>query len=105
MRFRDRSSDVCSSELLAGAALRKPRHAVVGRLYAHHLCHRLARRRLRRGAADLGADALVARGGQFLDGDRMSGVWGRSVSVRVDLGGGQIIKKKATECAYGQWRW
>src|SRR3546814_20726468 len=41
---------------------------ILGRLYAHHLCHRLARRRLRRGAADLVADALAARGGQFLDG-------------------------------------
>src|SRR3546814_15814295 len=27
-------------------------------------------------------------------GDRKSVVWGKSVSVRVDLGGGRIIKKK-----------
>src|SRR3546814_16941986 len=28
------------------------------------------------------------------DGDRMSVVWGKSVSVRVDLGGRRILKKK-----------
>src|SRR3546814_18259823 len=36
---------------------------------------------------------IMQRGGQ-LDEDRKSVVWGKSVSVRVDLGGSRIIKKK-----------
>src|SRR3546814_20457544 len=40
------------------------------------------------------APALLTRGDLKPKGDRKSGVEGKSVSVRVDLGGRRIIKKK-----------
>src|SRR3546814_12976131 len=58
---------------------------------------------LRRGAAAVRiTDALFARSGGGTEGgrpgrDRKSVVEGKSVSVRVDLGGGRIIKKNKTK--------
>src|SRR3546814_17991958 len=38
---------------------------------------------------------VILSGGAFvLEGDRKSGVWGKGVSGRVDLGGRRMIKKK-----------
>src|SRR3546814_20076425 len=39
-------------------------------------------------------DTLVRAGNAYLAAVRKSGGWGKSVSVRVDHGGGRIIKKK-----------
>src|SRR3546814_4226661 len=85
MRISDWSSDVCSSDL----ALHKQQHGVVG---------------------DQLGDAVVSGGvghcrspgrraiapAKYLPPmqDRKSGVEGKSVLVRVDLGGRRIIKKK-----------
>src|SRR3546814_18577641 len=74
MRISDWSSDVCSSDLEAEQGRRGVR-------------------------VELHADAVVgeieaAEGGdQAVGGDRKSVVEGKSVSVRVDLGGRRIIKK------------
>src|SRR3546814_1959596 len=80
MRISDWSSDVFSSDLLA-------HHRAVRRRRQLHprRRHRRARRLLRR----LDRQRLAA-------GDRKSVGEGKSVSVRVDLGGGRLIKKKKT---------
>src|SRR3546814_16850390 len=52
--------------------------------------------RLREVARGLGLDAA----GQHVEGDRKSVVSGKSVSVRVDLGGRRILKKKKTNQKY-----
>src|SRR3546814_13720492 len=72
----DWSSDVCSSDLMGRDPLAlstMPTRRVHGELHAWRAAH---------GLAFLGADA-----------DRKSVVSGKSVSVRVDLGGRRIIKK------------
>src|SRR3546814_19232732 len=86
MRISDWSSDVCSSDLLAGAA----------RLSSRRPCP----------PPDGGSAAAAAERAQRADprrdrvgrlsrsGDRKSVVQGKSVSVRVDLGGRRILKKK-----------
>src|SRR3546814_14496354 len=83
MRISDWSSDVCSSDLprlvLGQPAGGQRRHdgALVGVIA------------IDRGAGEAGL------GGDILDAaDRKSVVWGKSVSVRVDLGGRWIIQKK-----------
>src|SRR3546814_17571324 len=86
MRISDWSSDVCSSDLVR-------RHLVpAGRDVAHQL-----RKALRDPAEDeerrLDVGALETFE-QHLGVDRKSVVSGRSVSVRVDLGGRRLIKKK-----------
>src|SRR3546814_19443434 len=116
MRISDWSSDVCSSDLRAllgavgqpgGVAEGGAAHAEFFRALGHQL-----------GEVDLGAAerlgddhrGVVGRlGGERQDGifdgnavahveaelgDRKSVVSGKSLSVRVDLGGGGIIKKK-----------
>src|SRR3546814_11365498 len=97
MRISDWSSDVCSSDLLPG------RHRVrgsAGRWRAGRLSgeDRLSGARDRRpvgGAVmdhpDVPDDCRVHAGPY---GDRKSVAEGKSVSVRVDLGGRRIIKKK-----------
>src|SRR3546814_16541717 len=91
-RISDWSSDVCSSDLVAGAA---------------HQRH-LARRRGGLGARGtlgslhvhgfLSSRTTIAGHPRFLAGlgkrDRKSVVKGKSVSVRVDLGGSRHMKKK-----------
>src|SRR3546814_16592186 len=96
MRISDWSSDVCSSDLHAdpvGLALLGRRDRGEGFGHGRQIamsratCHPspLAFRRQ--------ATAVSAtERGPF--SDRKSVVWGKSVSVRVDLGGRRIIKKK-----------
>src|SRR3546814_13535988 len=97
MRISDWSSDVCSSDLNrvrsspcggcehvqgpvgSGGAGRGEHGGFRGRL---HACRARWRPRDRAGRAQRG------------DADRKSVVEGKSVSVRVDLGGRRIIKKK-----------
>src|SRR3546814_17642677 len=86
MRISDWSSDVCSSDLVAhagvahGAAQHRAAFRILGDLAVDHV--ELADHRLQLGARD-----------------RKSVVEGKSVSVRVDLGGRRIIKKKTIEKA------
>src|SRR3546814_18939270 len=92
MRISDWSSDVCSSDLLA-----RPRAAVddhLARLYGVDLLHPGESRR-----ADLLYVPAPGGGGSALDRgrDRKSVVKGKSVSVRVDLGGRRIIKKNTNK--------
>src|SRR3546814_16327828 len=110
MRISDWSSDVCSSDLI-GHGLHQdlrdvgPDHVEVAQRRLGGAGQALAiglRRRL-----DLGV--LGGEGGRGAEGDRPEGerqdvshgdrksvVWGKSVSVRLDLGGRRIIKKKKT---------
>src|SRR3546814_13370543 len=81
VRISDWSSDVCSSE-------RQHARARQGRAMtpAHHRQHHRV--------ADTPADPHSPRVHGFLDRQRV--VSGKSVSVRVDLGGRRIITKKKT---------
>src|SRR3546814_19077101 len=89
MRISDWSSDVCSSDLIFPA-----------NNFGHF--HPMPRQPLKH--AGLLGDASPQKGvaaGMFnthgkvaTTVDRKSVVWGKSVSVRVDLGGRRIIKKK-----------
>src|SRR3546814_12665953 len=99
MRISDWSSDVCSSDLLADVPVEGP-----PRLLLLLDCGLDA---LALGGPGLGARRRnVAAGHRVEDGalvpvhpvdaDRKSVVSGKSVSVRVDLGGRRIIKKKTT---------
>src|SRR3546814_11829401 len=107
MRISDWSSDVCSSDL-AFPHIGGDRHEAAFllveieevRLVWH--AHQAAVVAVdpvvviaggARGAAALGQHGSVANIVK-LEQDRKSVVWGKSVSVRVDLGGGRIIKKK-----------
>src|SRR3546814_11602275 len=113
MRISDWSSDVCSSDLRTFLQLVLPVRVVAlgrasaGAAPACSSSHRFAaagpsRSILRRysalflekaacrSACETCRDGVV-RGGAL---DRKSGVEGKSVSGRVDLGGGRIIKKK-----------
>src|SRR3546814_17244582 len=95
MRISDWSSDVCSSDLAPGAgdpaALQAPR--------AHHY-QGFAGAARSRSAGAVGRAAAGQRFGQpdhagrRAETDRKSVVSGKSVSVRVDIGGRRIIKKK-----------
>src|SRR3546814_11539103 len=106
MRISDWSSDVCSSDLVVEGEL--PLHQLLGcDLGLGPLVDRL-------GLLDEGEDVahaqdpsgeavgveqvevveLLAGGGEGDGLDRKSVVSGKSVSVRVDLGGRRIIKKK-----------
>src|SRR3546814_16079241 len=98
MRISDWSSYVCSSDLLAALIGQRGRGVGVGRRRFGHRCLEFREP----SAATL--DRVESRGeryGQFgklvgLDVvlDRKSVVYGKSVSVRVDLGGRRIIKTK-----------
>src|SRR3546814_12070163 len=82
MRISDWSSDVCSSDLFLAIDTRVQPHALeVGELLPGHQA---------RNIGDLlhaGITLVRAPGG-----DRQSVVSGKSVSVRVDIGGRRIIK-------------
>src|SRR3546814_1913156 len=105
MRMSDWSSDVCSSDLDQG--LRVP----VRQVQAHEVSRHRLREVRRRGHAVQGAARADGphraglSGGAHLvpevdaephrpHADRKSVVEGKSVSVRLDLGGRRIIKKK-----------
>src|SRR3546814_21087994 len=110
MRISDWSSDVCSSDLEQGGPGRRRGAAGAcgdGDPRASELVRFPGRRHSDReglGAGGAGGDQRRDRdavdpeadggGGQ----DRKSGVLGKSVSVRVDLGGRRIIKKTNTKC-------
>src|SRR3546814_12188179 len=87
MRISDWSSDVCSSDLASVPARRGGRALDHGRVRL-----RRAGRRLRDRLEPDAAEEEPRR-----RGDRKSVVSGKSVSVRVDLGGRRIIKKKTNE--------
>src|SRR3546814_14690252 len=100
MRISDWSSDVCSSDLLVGgAAARQGDAQVVGVQQREALVVRLGAPRRGAEQARVGAGA---EGDHECDrdhhrpapADRKSVVWGKSVSVRVDLGGRRIINKQ-----------
>src|SRR3546814_17904927 len=99
MRISDCSSDVCSSDLCEVTEAGGGRVDAFNR--AFHLAllqaagqpitvnflerlHVLSERYVRKNLEPLGRD----------ERDRKSVVWGKGVSVRVDLGGRHIIKKK-----------
>src|SRR3546814_12996750 len=89
MRISDWSSDVCSSDL-ARDQRRKARHFA----RQPHADAELARR-LRRVERGRGVERDVEPAQRLAHRpDRKSVVLGKSVSVRVDLGGRRIIKKK-----------
>src|SRR3546814_20592806 len=93
MRISDWSSDVCSSDLSRLRADRRRNRRDAGHVFGRRLrpCGFLRRR----GRARPGADRRQGRGGRRDFGaDRKRVVSGKSVSVRVDLGGRRIIKKK-----------
>src|SRR3546814_14597176 len=99
MRISDWSSDVCSSDLpdardppdVRVAADVEHRAIDPVMMLANFLDHQdmVGKIGLQRRAEQLAEDGQVERGG-----DRKSVVKGKSVSVRVDLGGRRIIKKK-----------
>src|SRR3546814_13425820 len=93
-RISDWSSDVCSSDLyLAGGieehdADTRPIGARIAGMRRRH-CVRCGA-----GSAETGASAMPLPSSEA---DRKSVVLGKSVSVRVDLGGRRIIKQKNYE--------
>src|SRR3546814_15060278 len=93
MRISDWSSDVCSSDLLS--RLRRLRTLGCRTLRCRRLQHRLGHR-CRGGCGFSGRSLDRDLNGPGFDRqeDRKSVVSGKSVSVRVDLGGRRIIKKK-----------
>src|SRR3546814_19721868 len=92
MRISDWSSDVCSSDLLDDPVMKTDQHVAS---FAAQIegCGRAAGQHCQR--SDQQSDHGVSSG--FMNArnrDRKSVVEGKSVSVRVDLGGRRIIKKK-----------
>src|SRR3546814_11359852 len=102
MGICDWSSDVCSSDLRLlgrravdhggreprrrrrGARIDRPQHRAAARAGAESLCHPVAELSV----------PLFRPAQDALSADRKSVVQGKSVSVRVDLGGRRIIKQK-----------
>src|SRR3546814_21169587 len=111
MRISDWSSDVCSSDLrlqltgedvrlrIAGRALRVL-EVVLGISNANQM------RRIERIAAEARIDGRIDHilsrcdSGDRRKRDRKSVVKGKSVSVRVDIGGSRLIKKKTQNKNY-----
>src|SRR3546814_12174418 len=99
MRISDWSSDVCSSDLIAGGfrlrwsiSRAKVGFGVVSGRYSIYLRHP----GLDPGSRFLRHRPTSASSGtpDQVRGDRKSVVSGKSVSVRVDLGGRRLLKKK-----------
>src|SRR3546814_15538592 len=90
MRISDWSSDVCSSDLRGDNAFRAqcPAGKVVGETRAEQW------QRVAEGGAAVIFVGLARHPEVGVIADRKSVVEGKSVSVRVDLGGRRIIKKK-----------
>src|SRR3546814_12358016 len=107
MRISDWSSDVCSSDLYdAGISWRRAERQpasfvrqILRRLWPSEFSHIGPRDRVGEGACSqpraegVGSPARYTSALRRLP-DRKSVVSGKSVSVRVDLGGRRIIKKK-----------
>src|SRR3546814_20424961 len=83
MRISDWSSDVCSSDLSAPRAPAKP-HIILLPFTVRRTNYSLS---FLRGYRSRRCNRCDLRWG-----DRKSVVWGKSVSVRLDLGGRRIIK-------------
>src|SRR3546814_20857882 len=104
MRISDWSSDVCSSDLDQAPfrTVGPARHNIVARVVVRLFDGIAAETRLifqhrsDRRHVDLDGE-IVAAAVSFAAGDRKSVVSGKSVSVRVDLGGRRIINKKKTK--------
>src|SRR3546814_11928581 len=112
MRISDWSSDVCSSDLILvmveGVAAGPVDHADIGIAVAAPVpVEGRVRRQQRVGKTGAGNEARrpvrsrrhLRRGERRprqpdAAGARKSGVWGKSVSVRVEIGGRRVIKKK-----------
>src|SRR3546814_12970690 len=95
MRISDWSSDVCSSDLLRHGALEQITrdHSLLEEMIARgHYSREDAQRLVRKN--------IVTRALGVENEDRKSVVSGKSVSVRVDLGGRRIIKKKKISIQY-----
>src|SRR3546814_5509959 len=94
MRISDWSSDVCSSDLLRRGAdverLRRAERAIFAKAVPGDIIALFRQRKT----------ALPLHHAQGRQRDRKSVVSGRSVSVRVDLGGRRILKKKHHESAH-----
>src|SRR3546814_12977964 len=93
MRISDWSSDVCSSDLesaVGQAILRPPGVRSPAELRGGGAAAGLPGQASHRAGVRL----LSAPAGIEAPADRKSVVWGKSVSVRVDLGGRRIHKKK-----------
>src|SRR3546814_12498524 len=90
MRISDWSSDVCSSDLLMptddSVCYVLPNFAPGLRTWIVRMCATLLQRRSKE-------RHQIHRQSSSCYRDRKSVVWGKSVSVRVDLGGRRIIKK------------
>src|SRR3546814_16090871 len=106
MRISDWSSDVCSSDLAPQAVPPHPRPSPGSDGAARPRRDRCGqgRRRQGKGAGEDGSRSAgrggcgrrCERQGVGEDGDRKSVGQGKSVSVRVDLGGRRFITKKKT---------
>src|SRR3546814_13519375 len=99
MRISDWSSDVCSSDLEADAHWQVSKYR--GQNANMHACEALLAAYEATGAAHFLeraatlAEHMTRRQAALAGGDRKSVVSGKSVSVRVDLGGRRSIKKKS----------
>src|SRR3546814_18371343 len=101
MRISDWSSDVCSSDLVAGKALRQLRQdlqVLLRRVLRHaHREYQVDRRMVAGTEIDrvFEPQERAAGGGKRIAArvDRKSAVSGQSVSVRVDIGGRRILQK------------
>src|SRR3546814_19582678 len=99
MRISDWSSDVCSSDLGSPLARRSPKSVAGLRLRAS--TRRAGFRTRPAGRGDFSdRRRRAARPSCRYALDRKSVVSGKSVSVRVDLGGRRIIKKKKQQLDY-----
>src|SRR3546814_15460915 len=99
MRISDWSSDVCSSDL-ALADLRNARqHRIILCRQADHMVAAVLLFQIvgKRIGHDVGSKAQLRYPPHLDHIDRKSVVSGKSVSVRVDLGGRRIITKKKTK--------
>src|SRR3546814_17543198 len=112
MRISDWSSDVCSSDLFEPA---KDDFLALPRLHRGAEIVELAHRHVIVPAFAMAAHAELLEqrrrvGGVpailvFPRGDRQSGGEGTSESVRVDLGGGRVIKKKRAQTQQHKAKW
>src|SRR3546814_14061941 len=96
MRISDWSSDVCSADL---GDVVVPPHLAQHPVASRHLALGAVDRIDRRGQLEGGGDRRALGHGERVQRlavvvDRKSVVWGKRVSVRVDLGGRRIINKK-----------
>src|SRR3546814_18058623 len=103
MRISDWSSDVCSSDLHAdaqrgdlGVVDVDARRAVAALRADVPFGQRVDHRLLDPAHVVAHADLQALQVEQRIDQDRKSVVWGKSVEVRVELGGRLIIIKKKT---------